>query len=69
MSNKKKPGRKIIQIASDLNQGGLYSLCEDGTLWTYLTRNSSWIQLNSIPLPEESNEPDLSQSKATKKVK
>ncbi len=42
--------RSIIQITAAGNNGMLYALCDDGTVWAvWVTGNGSWIPMDRIP--------------------
>ena len=46
--------RKIIQIATDAHpqaDGGIYALCDDGTVWklNYLGKTAEWRQIEPVP--------------------
>lgn len=45
--------RRIIQISavqeSGSNAGGIYALCEDGSLWWQTIGSDEWSKISSIP--------------------
>jgi hypothetical protein len=50
--------RRIIQI--NTTSGGLFALCDDGTIWGFSTNHTGWMRVPDIPQdssPEERENP------------
>lgn len=41
--------RKVIQIACEAKQEGIYALCDDGTMWSKSHSSNYWVQIPDVP--------------------